>query len=157
MFLSLPPTVNNTTDVYNYYMAKCQSPPIQTLTPPPWSTSLETVIPDYYPSTAKFTFEEVDKVISHLPNNSAIGYDGVTYETIKARKPQSTQILTYLFNTCLINGKVPGSWKGAPIHRKTTFQLTHPHGETSLSFPLSTKSSHGLWKQASSHANKKLT
>ena len=117
MFPSPPPTVNNTTDVYKYYMAKCQSPLTQTLTPPPWSTSLVTFIPDYYPSTAKFTFEEADKVISHLPNNSASGYDGVTYETIKARKPQSTQILTYLFNTCLINGKVPGSWKGALIHR----------------------------------------
>ena len=39
-----------------YFMAKCQSPPTKTLTPPPWSTSIETVIPDYYPSTAQIHF-----------------------------------------------------------------------------------------------------
>ena len=36
----------------------------------------------------------------------------MTYETIKA-----TQTLTNIFNICLINWKVPNSWKGALIHR----------------------------------------
>ena len=87
------------------------------VTPPPWANSIELVAPDYYPSTANFTFDEVDKVVSQLPNNRASGYDGVTYETIKATKPWSTQTLTNIFNICLINGKVPNSWKGALIHR----------------------------------------
>ena len=35
----------------------------------------------------------------------------------KATKPRSSQILTNLFNTCLMNRKVPESWKGALVHR----------------------------------------
>lgn len=42
---------------------------------------------------------------------------GVIYETLRATRPTSTQTLTHIFNSCLINEKVSDSWKDALIHR----------------------------------------
>ena len=69
------------------------------------------------PCTSAFTIEDIEKVIVNLPNNKASGSDGVTYETLKATRRTSCHILKSIFNTCLLNGKVPSSWKGALIHR----------------------------------------
>ena len=44
-FPSPPPTVNDTSDVYKHYFAKCRSPPSEPVTPPPWANSIESVAP----------------------------------------------------------------------------------------------------------------
>ncbi len=66
------------------------------------------------PLTSAFTIEVIEKVLVNLPNKKASGSDGVTYENLKATRQTSCYILKSIFNTCLINGKVPSSWKGAP-------------------------------------------
>ena len=127
-----PPAVSNTATVHDYYKAKYQDVPnTMPLATPPWHNVIENIKPGYLPDISRFTAEEVDTVLISLPNNKASGSDGVTYETLRATRPMSTQNLTYIFNTCLINERVPDSWKGA---------LIRPPGVTSLYFPLYTKS-----------------
>ena len=112
-----PPAVNNVELVQNYYSAKCKELNHAPLDRAPCHQSLILDPPVHYPETTIFTESEVEKVITNLPNDKASGSDGVTYETIKATRQVSCQILTHIFNTCLLNGKVPDSWKGALIHR----------------------------------------
>ncbi|XDV19479.1 hypothetical protein PO909_024944 [Leuciscus waleckii] len=91
-FPSPPPIINDTSNVHKYYMAKCQSLPSHTLATPPWSTNIETTALVHYLSTAHFTLDEVDKVVSHLSNNKACGYDGMShYNTRKKRNVESLE------------------------------------------------------------------
>ena len=53
----------------------------------------------------------------NLPNDKANSTEGVTYETLKATRQKSSHILKRIFNTCLLNGKIPRSGKGTLIHR----------------------------------------
>ncbi len=118
MFPMPPLDPGNTEQVYNYYWKKCQSDPTNiTLELPPWKDDLDNITTESPPPTSAFTIEEIEKVIVNLPNNKASGSDGVTYENLKATRQTSCYILKSIFNTCLINGKVPSSWKGALIHR----------------------------------------
>ena len=54
---------------------------------------MDTLPPLYFPDTSKLTNEEIDMVLTNLPHNKACGSDGVTYETLKAARPSSTQNL----------------------------------------------------------------
>ena len=118
-FPETPPTVSDTSNVYDYYKVKCQTVPraAAPLAPPPWYNSIDKIEVGYFPDTHQFTIEEVDSILSSLPNNKASGSDGVTYETLRATRPTSTQTLTHIFNACLVNEKLPDSWEGALIHR----------------------------------------
>ena len=117
-FPETPPTVSDTSNVYDYYQNKCHAvPSVSPLAPPPWYNFIDKIEPGYFPDTHNFTIEEVDAVLTSLPNNKASGSDGVIYETLRASRPTSTQTLTNIFNACLINENVPESWKGALIHR----------------------------------------
>ena len=91
--------------------------PHQQTSSPPWCGTLDLDNPNSHPITSDFTTEEIAKVLSSLPNNKACGADGVTYEVFKATKQFSIVALTQILNVCLVNRKVPDSWKGAIIYR----------------------------------------
>ena len=111
------PAVSNVDLVQKYYTDKCSEvdhAPLQDL---PWQSQIMTgPVGDKLHSQA-FTEAAIEQVITSLPNNKASGSDGVTYETFKAMLQVSCPTLTHIFNVCLLNGKVPESWKGALIHR----------------------------------------
>lgn len=114
-----PPAANNVELVQQYYTDKCNKAdhaPIG-LQDTPWQHQFtcSSTEADCELQIQAFTETEVEKIMRALPNNKASGYDGVTYETIKATKQASCPALTNIFNACLINGKVPDSWKGALI------------------------------------------
>ena len=104
--------------VYEYYKAKYLSKQThQQTSSPPWCGTPNLDNPISHPTTSDFTTEEIAKVLISLPNNKACGADGVTYELLKATKQFSIVALTQIFNVCLVNRKVPDSWKGAIIYK----------------------------------------
>ena len=118
MFSTPPSDPGDTEQVYNYYRKKCQFDPSTLLLElPPWNDDLDITTTESPPCTSAFTIEDIEKVIVNMPNNKASGSDGVTYETLKATRRTSCHIVKSILNTCLLNGKVPSSWKGALIHR----------------------------------------
>ena len=56
------------------------------------------------------TEEEVQKVLTALPNYKAPGPDGFSYEFYKEIQEEALPTLTGLFNYCLETGTIPRSW-----------------------------------------------
>lgn len=111
-----PSAISDVDKVYEYYTAKCQPAQLhQQTSSPPWCGALDLDKPKDLPATSDFTTEEISRVLCSLPNNKSCSADGVTYEVLKATKQFSIVALTQIFNVCLINRKVPDSWKGAII------------------------------------------
>ncbi len=81
------------------------------LPPPPWQEDFHYDLPDYAMNMDPFTQAEVDKVIKSCKSNTAPGYDGVEYKTLKSHKQSLLDSLTGIVNTCVINRKVPPEWK----------------------------------------------
>ncbi|KAL2076732.1 hypothetical protein ACEWY4_027672 [Coilia grayii] len=113
------PCPDNVQEVQSFYFNKCQacSPTSidDDLLPPPWANSLNLPEPNHPPVCSLFTEVELGKVLNSLPRHKSSGSDGVTYETLKSINWKDPFLPT--FNTCLINRRVPKSWKGALIHR----------------------------------------
>ena len=86
------------------------------------SNDLDLIRPESPPCTS----EEIEKVIMNLPNNKASSTDGVTYETLKTTRQTSSHILKRIFNTCLLNGKIPG--KGTL--KRNLWSSVYGHTET---------------------------
>ncbi|XP_041914313.1 uncharacterized protein LOC121679563 [Alosa sapidissima] len=112
-----PPCPNNVNEVQSYYSDKCQG--ITSIDdaplPPPWDDLLQSQESEFLPMSSPFTEDELRNVLDSLPHNKSSGSDGVMYETLKSTSLRQT--LLPIFNTCLINKRVPKSWKGALIHR----------------------------------------
>ena len=62
--------------------------------------------------TSPVEVSEVAAQLRRLPWQSAPGPDSVPYQLWKAT-PESAELLTELYNTCLVNHKIPPSWKAS--------------------------------------------
>ena len=60
--------------------------------------------------TYNLEVDEIESQLKRLPWQSAPGPDGIAYHLWKAT-PGNATLLTKLYNTCLINGQFPPSWK----------------------------------------------
>ena len=71
-----------------------------------------------------FTVEEIQSVLRKLPNGKSPGLHGVRYVHVKKEYDEKGVDIISCFNTCLINKKVPSSWKHDIIQRipKKNFQ-----------------------------------
>ncbi len=70
--------------------------------------------------------DEVLAQLRRLPWQSSPGPDGVPYLIWKSVATNSAKFLSSIFNTCLINGKIPNDWK------KSTTVLIPKSGDKSL-------------------------
>ena len=59
----------------------------------------------------KVVEEDVLVELKRLPWQSSPGPDGVPYHVWKSASISSPKFLASVFNTCLINGKIPKEWK----------------------------------------------
>ena len=105
------PCPNNVHEVQSYYFDKCQGSTLidDAPLPPPWDALLQSPEPEFLPVSSPFTEDELRNVLDSLPHNKSTGSDGVMYETLKCTHLKET--LLPIFNTCLINRRVPESWK----------------------------------------------
>ena len=81
------------------------------------------------------TETEVKKRLNALKVGSATGYDGVSNLALKKTCEAITPYLTYLFNRCLEEGKMPNCWKRAnvtPILKKGSANNTKNYRPISL-------------------------
>ena len=71
-----------------------------------------------------FTGEEIQNILRKLPNGKSQRLDGVRYEDVKREYDIKGVDIVRFFNTCLINKKVPNSWKHDIVQRirKKNFQ-----------------------------------
>ncbi|MEL6931234.1 MAG: reverse transcriptase family protein, partial [Cyanobacteria bacterium J06600_6] len=66
------------------------------------------------------TADKILAVLRYLPNGSAPGPDGITYEMIKEGGDTMIRLLIKFYNMLLSNGELPNEWKVAhiiPIHK----------------------------------------
>ena len=81
-------------------------------TPPPWLIPELAADPgDAGDLTYPVTKQEVTVQLKRLPWQSSPGPDQVGYQVRKLALQSSSEVLCSIFNTCLINNKVPASWK----------------------------------------------
>ncbi len=78
-----PPCPSDITAIQTYYDSKCLNQRWNDDPPPPWCLNVPPLKPTFFPKTTHFTQQEVETVVNNLPNNTASGKDGVTYETAK--------------------------------------------------------------------------
>jgi hypothetical protein len=63
-----------------------------------------------------FNTDELQKLISKLPNNKAPGEDGIPFEIIKSTMPKFGESLLDVFNYLWKHELTPTSWDTAVIH-----------------------------------------
>ena len=78
---------------------------------PPWQEDFSYDLPEYNMNSIPFTQKEVENVIKSCKCNTAPGFDGVEYKTLKSHKQSLIPAITGIVNTCLVNRKVPHDWK----------------------------------------------
>ena len=97
--------------LYEYFSSNTddasEAPP-----PPDWLPSGEDNGDSIDDLTVPVTAEEVQSQIRRLPLDSAPGPDGVPYSVWK-RTPESSRLLTQVFNICLHNNFIPAQWKSS--------------------------------------------
>jgi hypothetical protein len=62
------------------------------------------------------TIEELDGIIKALQNDKAPGPNKIVYEDLKMSGLKYHKELLKLFNSILINGKIPTKWKKATVY-----------------------------------------
>ena len=81
----------------------------------PWPLTANPPIPQSEADVTPFQRSEVEKITKALKNNTAPGYDGVKYSTIKSNISKLAETLTTIFNICWQNNRIPNDWKHAVI------------------------------------------
>ena len=75
-----------------------------------------------------FSDQEIETVVKSLPNGKSAGLDGIKYEDVKRELDRVKGDLNSIFNTSLVNRKVPTDWKHDIVQRisKKNYQKEDP-------------------------------
>ena len=108
------------------------------------------------------TEKEVHDLIMAIDVNKSTGHDGLSPRLIKIAGAAIVPSLTKLFNTCLVNKRVPSDWKKAnviPLHKKDDRDALNNYRPVSILPAISKLFERVIFKQVYNffHQNKLLT